>query len=87
MLGTYGFDANGDTTLRTYGLYGVQGKQLRWAKTRRSRAGVEQHDAVELEGAGDLTLAELVVPAPAGSSADRSPRSADRDEHLAVAAQ
>ena len=23
VLGTYGFDANGDTTLRTYGLYRV----------------------------------------------------------------
>ena len=23
VLGTYGFDANGDTTLRSYGLYGV----------------------------------------------------------------
>ena len=28
VLGTYGFDANGDTTLRTYGLYGVSGKLL-----------------------------------------------------------
>lgn len=28
VLGTYGFDANGDTTLRTYGLYGVKGSSL-----------------------------------------------------------
>jgi branched-chain amino acid transport system substrate-binding protein len=31
VLGTYGFDANGDTTLKTYGLYGVRGGVLRWA--------------------------------------------------------
>jgi branched-chain amino acid transport system substrate-binding protein len=30
VLGTYSFDANGDTTLRTYGLYGIQRKQLVW---------------------------------------------------------
>jgi branched-chain amino acid transport system substrate-binding protein len=30
VLGTYGFDANGDTTLKTYGLYGVRGGVLRW---------------------------------------------------------
>ena len=28
VLGTYGFDANGDTTLRTYGVYGVRGSSL-----------------------------------------------------------
>jgi branched-chain amino acid transport system substrate-binding protein len=31
VLGTYGFDANGDTTLRTYGLYTVRGHALRFA--------------------------------------------------------
>ena len=31
ILGTYGFDANGDTTLRSYGLYGVSGRSLRFA--------------------------------------------------------
>ena len=30
VLGTYGFDANGDTTLRTYGLYTVRGRALSW---------------------------------------------------------
>jgi branched-chain amino acid transport system substrate-binding protein len=30
VLGTYSLDANGDTTLRTYGLYGIQRKQLVW---------------------------------------------------------
>ena len=30
VLGTYSFDANGDTTLRAYGLYGIQRKQLVW---------------------------------------------------------
>ena len=30
VLGTYGFDANGDTTLRTYGLYTIRGRTLRW---------------------------------------------------------
>jgi branched-chain amino acid transport system substrate-binding protein len=30
VLGTYGFDANGDTTLRSYGLYVVEGKELRF---------------------------------------------------------
>jgi branched-chain amino acid transport system substrate-binding protein len=30
VLGTYGFDANGDTTLRTYGLYAVKRKSLYW---------------------------------------------------------
>src|SRR5262249_4822241 len=25
VIGTYGFDANGDTTLKTYGLYGIRG--------------------------------------------------------------
>jgi branched-chain amino acid transport system substrate-binding protein len=30
VLGTYSLDANGDTTLRTYGLYGVSKKQLVW---------------------------------------------------------
>jgi branched-chain amino acid transport system substrate-binding protein len=28
ILGTYGFDANGDTTLRRYGLYGLSGSSL-----------------------------------------------------------
>ncbi|RKQ93165.1 branched-chain amino acid transport system substrate-binding protein [Solirubrobacter pauli] len=28
VLGTYGFDANGDTTLRRYGLYGLRGSSL-----------------------------------------------------------
>jgi branched-chain amino acid transport system substrate-binding protein len=31
VLGTYSFDANGDTTLRTYGLYAVRGGALAWA--------------------------------------------------------
>jgi branched-chain amino acid transport system substrate-binding protein len=30
VLGTYSLDANGDTTLRTYGLYGVSRKSLVW---------------------------------------------------------
>ncbi len=30
VLGTYSLDANGDTTLRTYGLYGVSKKSLVW---------------------------------------------------------
>ena len=30
IIGTYGFDANGDTTLRTYGLYSVSGRSLRY---------------------------------------------------------
>jgi branched-chain amino acid transport system substrate-binding protein len=30
VLGTYGFDANGDTTLRTYGLYGIQRRSFVW---------------------------------------------------------
>ena len=30
VLGTYGFDANGDTTLRTYGLYTIRDKALTW---------------------------------------------------------
>jgi branched-chain amino acid transport system substrate-binding protein len=30
VLGTYSFDANGDTTLRSYGLYGISKKQLFW---------------------------------------------------------
>src|SRR3954447_20489695 len=30
-LGTYGFDANGDTTLRTIGLYGIRNHALRFA--------------------------------------------------------
>ena len=32
VLGTYSLDANGDTTLRTYGLYGIQRKQLVWVE-------------------------------------------------------
>jgi len=31
VLGTYGFDANGDTTLKTYGLYGIRGGVFSWA--------------------------------------------------------
>ena len=31
VLGTYSFDANGDTTLRTFGLYSVRGGELQWA--------------------------------------------------------
>jgi branched-chain amino acid transport system substrate-binding protein len=31
VLGTYSLDANGDTTLRTYGLYTISGRSLRWA--------------------------------------------------------
>ena len=30
-LGTYSFDANGDTTLRVYGLYTIQNQRLTWA--------------------------------------------------------
>jgi branched-chain amino acid transport system substrate-binding protein len=30
VLGTYSLDANGDTTLRSYGLYGISKKQLVW---------------------------------------------------------
>jgi branched-chain amino acid transport system substrate-binding protein len=30
VLGTYSLDANGDTTLRTYGLYGISKKSLVW---------------------------------------------------------
>jgi branched-chain amino acid transport system substrate-binding protein len=30
-IGTYGFDANGDTTNRTYGLYAIRGGRLTWA--------------------------------------------------------
>jgi branched-chain amino acid transport system substrate-binding protein len=29
-IGTYGFDTNGDTTLRAYGLYRISGKELAW---------------------------------------------------------
>jgi branched-chain amino acid transport system substrate-binding protein len=32
VLGTYSLDANGDTTLRTYGLYGISRRQLTWIK-------------------------------------------------------
>ena len=32
VIGTYGFDANGDTTSRTYGLYTIRGGQLTWAR-------------------------------------------------------
>jgi branched-chain amino acid transport system substrate-binding protein len=31
VLGTYGFDANGDTTLRTYGLYTIRDRRLHYA--------------------------------------------------------
>jgi branched-chain amino acid transport system substrate-binding protein len=31
VIGTYGFDANGDTTMKDYGLYAVRGGGLRWA--------------------------------------------------------
>jgi len=31
VLGTYGFDANGDTTMKTYGLYAIRGGLLTWA--------------------------------------------------------
>jgi branched-chain amino acid transport system substrate-binding protein len=41
VLGTYGFDANGDTTLRTIGLYTIRGRALRFV--RRSTPG-EQRD-------------------------------------------
>jgi branched-chain amino acid transport system substrate-binding protein len=30
VLGTYSFDANGDTTLRTYGLYTIRNRFLTW---------------------------------------------------------
>jgi branched-chain amino acid transport system substrate-binding protein len=33
VIGTYGFDANGDTTTKTYGLYGIRGGRLTWAGT------------------------------------------------------
>jgi branched-chain amino acid transport system substrate-binding protein len=33
VIGTYGFDANGDTTMKTYGLYGIRGGLLAWAGT------------------------------------------------------
>jgi branched-chain amino acid transport system substrate-binding protein len=31
VLGTYSFDANGDTTLRTYGLYSIRNRFLTWS--------------------------------------------------------
>jgi branched-chain amino acid transport system substrate-binding protein len=31
VIGTYGFDANGDTTLKTFGLYGIRGGLFSWA--------------------------------------------------------
>jgi branched-chain amino acid transport system substrate-binding protein len=31
VIGTYGFDANGDTTLKTFGLYGIRGGELTFA--------------------------------------------------------
>ena len=31
VIGTYGFDANGDTTLKTFGLYGIRGGVFSWA--------------------------------------------------------
>jgi len=31
VIGTYGFDANGDTTLKTYGLYGIRGGDFAFA--------------------------------------------------------
>jgi branched-chain amino acid transport system substrate-binding protein len=33
VIGTYGFDANGDTTLRTYGLYTIRSGRLTWSGT------------------------------------------------------
>jgi len=30
VIGTYGFDAHGDTTARTFGLYGIRGGRLTW---------------------------------------------------------
>jgi branched-chain amino acid transport system substrate-binding protein len=32
VIGTYGFDANGDTTLKTYGLYGIRGGFFGWSR-------------------------------------------------------
>jgi branched-chain amino acid transport system substrate-binding protein len=31
VIGTYGFDANGDTTTKTFGLYGIRGGLFSWA--------------------------------------------------------
>src|SRR5262249_58419144 len=31
VIGTYGFDANGDTTLKTFGLYGIRGGEFAFA--------------------------------------------------------
>jgi branched-chain amino acid transport system substrate-binding protein len=36
VLGTYGFDRFGDTTLRSYGLYRIRGGQLQWAGAVRA---------------------------------------------------
>ena len=33
MLGTYGFDANGDTTLTNYGVYRIRGRSLDFDRT------------------------------------------------------
>jgi branched-chain amino acid transport system substrate-binding protein len=33
VVGTYGFDANGDTTRRTYGLYRIAARRIVWAGT------------------------------------------------------
>jgi branched-chain amino acid transport system substrate-binding protein len=30
VIGTYGFDANGDTTTKTFGLYGIRGGLFSW---------------------------------------------------------
>jgi branched-chain amino acid transport system substrate-binding protein len=37
VLGTYGIDANGDTTLRDFGVYSVSGKRLRFHHVVRAR--------------------------------------------------
>ena len=36
VLGTYGFDRFGDTTLRDYGLYRIRGGALQWAGAARA---------------------------------------------------
>ena len=47
VLGAYGFDANGDTTLRPYGVYGVVGKGT--SSTRGDHRRLSSSQAVALE--------------------------------------
>ena len=84
VLGTYCFDANGDTTLRTYGLYGIQRQAARLGRepiTRRVSSAMPSSVSVPETRARRARRATR----PRRGSSTGVAAQPGRDEHVAAA--